>query len=231
MTAVNNDTTSDILAALNKRNETADEKKAKTSASGALGQDTFLKLLVTQMQNQNPLDPQDNTQFVSQLAQFSSLEGITSLNDTVSGLANSLQSNQAVQASALVGRSVEVESDKANLATGGVVQGEVSLPDSTASLQIKIYDSKDKLVYSADLGAQNAGDIPFVWDGTDADGAALDPGSYKFVATANDTGKSTALTTYLVANVDSVTIGADKAVSLSVNGIGPVALSDVKNFL
>ncbi|WP_277395290.1 flagellar hook capping FlgD N-terminal domain-containing protein, partial [Pseudomonas viridiflava] len=88
---------------------------ATNSATGgqALGKDAFLQLLVTQLKNQNPLDPQDNSAFVAQLAQFSSLEGITTLNDTVSGIAGNYNSSQALQASSLVGRSVIAPGDKA----------------------------------------------------------------------------------------------------------------------
>src|SRR5471032_795987 len=85
---------------------------AATAATGGqtLGKDAFLQLLVTQLKNQNPLDPQDNSAFVAQLAQFSSLEGITTLNTTVSSIASNASSSQALQASSLVGRSVDRKS-------------------------------------------------------------------------------------------------------------------------
>jgi flagellar basal-body rod modification protein FlgD len=92
-----------------------DSKNSSTTgqAGSALGKDAFLQLLVTQMKNQNPLDPQDNGEFVAQLAQFSSLEGIQSLNDSVNGILTGIGSSQALQASSLVGRSVIVQTDKA----------------------------------------------------------------------------------------------------------------------
>ena len=115
----------DILANSSiKTNTSADGLAAATnSATGkqALGKDAFLQLLVTQLKNQNPLEPQDNGEFVAQLAQFSSLEGITTLNTTVGGLANnlagSLSSSQALQASSLVGRSVIAPGDNCLLYT------------------------------------------------------------------------------------------------------------------
>ncbi len=225
----------DILAALNKKSAasstTSPTATAGASSNTTLGEDTFLKLLVTQMQNQDPLNPQDNSAFVAQLAQFSSLEGITNLNTTVSGLSSSLQSSQALQASALVGRSVEVATNNATLTQGGLVQGTITLPSSTADLQVNVYDSSNNVVYSQDMGTQQAGDLQFGWAGATNAGTTAPAGNYTIKATATDDGKATSLTTYLGNNVDSVTIGANQAVMLNVNGVGQVALSDVKNIL
>jgi flagellar basal-body rod modification protein FlgD len=217
-----------ILAALNKKDTTT---KSSSGSTSALGQDTFLKLLITQMKNQNPLNPQDNTAFVAQLAQFSSLQGIQNLNATVTSLAGGMQSSQALQASALVGRTVEVESKTAYLESGGVVRGTVTLPESTANMQLNIYNSSNQAVLQKELGTQEAGDIPFAWDGTATDGTKLPAGTYRFELLAKDGKSSTALTTHLSANVNSVTLGANQQVMLNVNGVGQVPLSEVKDIL
>jgi flagellar basal-body rod modification protein FlgD len=217
---------SSVLAALNQKSSST-----ATGKSSTLGQDSFMKLLVTQLKNQNPLNPQDNTAFVAQLAQFSSLQGIENLNTTVTNLAGGLQSSQALQASALVGRSVSVETDKTTYVQGGAVYGSIELPLSTSNLRLNIYDGAGKKVYTKDLGAQAAGDLPFGWDGTATDGTQLPTGAYRFEALAVDEGKSTAQTMYLGANVNSVTIGANQNVILNVEGAGQVALSDVKEIL
>lgn len=234
MTAVDSSASSTaILAALNKKNPVTSSVNATGAAASekTLGQDSFLKLLITQLKNQNPLDPQDNTAFVAQLAQFSSLQGIQNLNTTVSSLASGMQSSQALQASALVGRSVSVAATKANLTAGNYVPGTVILPESTADLNLNIYNSANELVFQKDLGAQQAGELPFAWNGTATDGTQLPSGSYRFEALAKDSGKSLALSTYLGANVNSVTIGANQDVILNVDGVGPVALKDVKDIL
>ena len=103
---------------------------ATNSSTGGqtLGKDAFLQLLVTQMQHQNPLDPQDNSEFVAQLAQFSSLEGITSLNDSVTAISGTFKSSQALQASSLVGRSVIVQTDKSVVDTTKSFTGTVAVP-------------------------------------------------------------------------------------------------------
>jgi flagellar basal-body rod modification protein FlgD len=228
MTAVGETTgaSADILTALNKKNATT-----KTGDSNALGQDAFLKLLITQLKNQSPLNPQDNTQFVAQLAQFSSLQGITNLNTTVTNLASGMQSSQALQASALVGRTVETEASKAYLASGGIVRGTMALESSTPALQLNVYNSQNQLVMHKDLGSHDAGEIPFAWDGTGTDGSALAAGTYRFEVLASIDGKQKGVTTYLGNNVNSVTVGANQAVTLNVDSVGAVALSGVKNIL
>lgn len=222
-----------ILAALNKKqgteNDTANSSTGK--AGSAMGQDAFLKLLITQLKNQSPLNPQDNTAFVAQLAQFSSLEGIQNLNTTVTSLSNSMQSNQALTASALVGRTVEVPTASGYLEKDKYVQGTIGLESSTANLVMNIYDKNDKLVMTKNLGSQAAGDMPFAWDGTNSAGTKVDPGMYRFEVLAKDDGESAKVQTYIGANVNSVTIGANQAVMLNVNGVGPVPLTDVKNIL
>lgn len=220
-----------ILAALNKKSGTEESKTTTGKAGSAMGQDAFLKLLITQLKNQSPLNPQDNTAFVAQLAQFSSLEGIQNLNTTVTSLSNSMQSSQALQASSLVGRTVEVPTASGVLPKDGYVQGTIGLETSTANLVMNIYGKDDKLVMTKNLGSQKAGELPFAWDGTNSAGTKADPGNYRFEVLAKDGKESTKVQTYIGANVNSVTIGANQAVMLNVNGVGPVALTDVKNIL
>lgn len=233
VTDTSNTSSAQVIAALNQKNSTSSTSGSggASSATPSLGQDAFLKLLITQLKNQSPLNPQDNTAFVAQLAQFSSLQGIQNLNSTLTGLASGMQSSQALQASSLVGRTVEVKTDSAYLSTGGLVRGTMNLANSTADLQLKIYDSSNNVVLQKDFGAQAAGDLPFAWDGTTDSGTTAGAGTYKVVVTATDSGKAQAVTTYLGANVNSVTMGANQSVMLNVNGVGQVALSDVKDIL
>lgn len=223
-----------IIAALNKKQGATDDTTNPSTgkAGSAMGQDAFLKLLITQLKNQSPLNPQDNTAFVAQLAQFSSLEGIQNLNTTVTNLSNSMQSSQALQASSLVGRTVEVPTASGYLAKDGIVQGTIALDSSTANLVMNIYDKDNKLVMTKNLGSQSSGDKPFAWDGTvDDKGTKAAEGMYRFEVLAKDGKDSSKVQTYIGANVNSVTIGANQAVMLNVNGIGTVALTDVKNIL
>jgi flagellar basal-body rod modification protein FlgD len=203
-----------------------------------LGQAAFLELMITQMNNQNPLSPQDNSEFVAQLAQFSSVEGLERLNTSF----NSFVSNNALQASSLVGRSVTVESEKSSLVKGGIIAGSAELAHSTKNLSISIYDEKGALAQKIPVGEVPKGEMVFRWDGQNMEinGKLLDweakedeavaAGEYKFVVTADQDGKNEALKTSLSANVNSVTIGENGKLILNLAGIGPVESSKVKQF-
>jgi|SRR5690606_10158353 flagellar basal-body rod modification protein FlgD len=203
-----------------------------------LGQAAFLELMITQMNNQNPLSPQDNTEFVAQLAQFSSVEGLERLNKSF----NSFMSNNALQASSLVGRSVNVESEKSTLVKGGIVAGSVDLAYATQNLKINIYDDKGSLVQNIPIGEAPRGEMVFRWDGQNmelngelldweaGDDAVAAAGEYRFEITADQNGKNEALKTSLSANVNSVTIGENGALILNLAGIGAVDANKVKQF-
>ncbi|EJM72720.1 flagellar hook capping protein [Pseudomonas sp. GM49] len=223
----------DILANSSiKTNPTTDglaSATGKSTGSQALGKDAFLQLLVTQLKNQNPLEPQDNGAFVAQLAQFSSLEGITTLNDTVSGLASNYNSSQALQASSLVGRSVIAPGDKAVVDTTKSLSGTVVVPTSVASATLKITDATGKTVRTIDLGSQKAGNASFIWDGKNDAGETVPAGTFAFGATTSIDGKSVALITNLPATVNSVTISQTGGeLMLNLAGLGSVALSKVQ---
>lgn len=200
---------------------------ATSNPSSALGKDAFLQLLVTQMKNQDPLSPQDNTAFVAQLAQFSSLEATQNLSTSVDSIATQYQSSQALQASALVGRSVIVDSGSAVVDTTKGLSGSVVVPASNSSTTVNVYDSQANLVDTIDLGAQSAGTASFTWDGKAADGTVAPAGTYSFVAMGNAGG--TAFTTYLPATVNSVTMGVSGAeMTLNLAGGTSVGLSKVQ---
>lgn len=204
-----------------------------TTATGnptsALGKDAFLQLLVTQLKNQDPLSPQDNTAFVAQLAQFSSLEATQNLSTSVDAIATQYQSSQALQASALVGRSVIVDATTAVVDTTKGLSGSVVVPASNSSTTVKVYDTNANLVDTVDLGAQSAGTTAFTWDGKASDGTVAAAGTYSFVATGTADGTGTALTTYLPATVNSVTMGVSGAeMTLNLAGGTSVGLSKVQ---
>lgn len=227
MTAVNNDTTSDYLKSL----QAPTSGKAGDSNTGAssLGKDSFLKLLVTQLQNQNPLDPQDNSQFVAQLAQFSSVESLQNLNTSVDAIGGMYQSSQALQASSLVGRSVIFEGSATTVDTAKGMTGQAVLPSASTLTTVKVYDSTGSVVRTLDLGEQKAGTIPFAWDGKDDAGEPLASGDYTFKASGALDGKNTGLTTYLPATVSSVTMGtAGSPLTLNLANGSTIALTKVQ---
>ncbi|RZA29257.1 MAG: flagellar hook assembly protein FlgD [Proteobacteria bacterium] len=226
-TSINNGVSASVLDSLQKTTSSTDSSTG--TAGSALGKDAFLQLLVTQMQNQNPLDPQDNGEFVAQLAQFSSLESMQSLNSSVGTIVNNYQSSQALQASSLVGRSVIAQTDTAVVDPTKGLTGSVALTSSSSNTTVGVYDSKGDLVRSIDLGSQSAGNASFTWDGKDSNGAVAPAGTYTFKAAATVDGTATAMSTYLPATVNSVTMGTNGGeLTLNLAGLGSVALSKVQ---
>jgi len=213
---------SDVLAGLSSTTKPKDSSStSSSSSSSSLGKNDFLQLLVTQLNNQNPLDPQDNSEFVAQLAQFSQVEGMENLNASVNTITSGFQSSQALQASSLVGRSV------VDTSTG--ITGAVKLPEAGTETTVSVYDSAGAVVKKINLGAQEAGNVTFEWDGTDTNGTKLAAGTYTFKATATIDDTKTALSTYMPATVSSVTLGQDGGeMTLNLAGMGSVKLSQVQ---
>lgn len=180
--------------------------KVEREVNKELGKTEFLELLVAQLNNQNPLDPQDNGEFVAQLAQFSTLEGIEKLNDSMGDILNGVHSSQALQASSLVGRKVILASEKAMVDTAETFKGSVLVPQSSSNVYVSVYDDAGNVVSRINMGAQEAGNQSFMWDGKDSEGEQLPPGKYRFKAEGSFNGKTEGLYTMLPANVDSVTL-------------------------
>jgi flagellar basal-body rod modification protein FlgD len=207
------------------------KREPAKAENNALGQADFLTLLITQLENQSPLAPQDNTAFVAQLAQFSTLQGIEQLNSNFVSMNGSLKSSQAIQASALVGHTVLVDSPTARLANGREIAGNIEIGSAVDDTLLNIYNASGILVRQEVLGAQEEGSIAFSWDGRDANGASLPAGIYRFEALGLREGETVGLPTALAANVNSVTIGANGEMTLNVDGVGPLAIGAVKEIL
>lgn len=203
---------------------------AATRTAAQETEDRFLKLLVTQMQNQDPLNPMDNAEITSQMAQLSTVTELGKLNDAASAMSASYLSGQSLQAASLIGHGVMIPGDTLEL-SGGVAYGGVDIPQAVDSLTVKVRDASGAVIHTADLGAQNAaGSIPFQWDGTTDSGAVAPDGSYTFEVTAGQGGKTVDATALAVGQVASVSLGAQGA-TLNVVGLGQVALSQVKEIL
>jgi len=144
------------------RDAAADSIDDKSS----LGQDAFLKLMTTQLSNQDPFEPMDNGDFLAQMAQFGTVNGVNELLTSFQDMAVSLQSSQALEASNLIGRNVLIQHDEAYLDSGGSIYSAVELKSSADNVVVNIYDANDSLVNRVDLGAQSRGLIQFNWDGT-----------------------------------------------------------------
>ncbi len=205
---------------------------AKRKPSQELGQEQFLDLMIAQLKNQDPTKPLESGEFLSQMAQFSTVTGIQSLQESFSQLAASMQSNQALQASMLVGRSVLAPGDKGALDATTPLSGAVDLPASTTALTLNVYDAGGQLVRHLPLGAQSAGLVQFSWDGITDRGERAAPGTYRVRAEALTADGQTGLQTLMKTRVESVSLGrTGEGLTLNLAGLGPVALADVKQIL
>lgn len=230
--------TSDALQHLS----SASKHKPETKGSDELGQKAFLRLMITQLENQDPLSPQENGEFIAQLAQFSSVESLDRLNTNFDGFAQNFVANQALQASSLVGRSVSVDTDTSFLPEGLAITGLIEIPETTDDLKVDIYSEAGELLDTINIGIAQEGDLALRWNGqyAEVNGKLLDwksshedglpPGIYTINATSSVEGDTTQLATYLSANVNSVTVGANGNLTLNLAGVGAVKLSDVKQF-
>ena len=189
-----------------------------------LGQDDFLKLMITQFQNQDPFKPMENGEFLGQLAQFSTVSGIDSLNTSFSGLAGSIQDEQALQAANLVGRSVLAVTDIGYLAEGGLVNGAVEIDGAVSNVQLEITNSAGEVVQRLNLGEQPSGLARFSWDGMNSDGERAPADHYQVTARVVRGNNVESAATLIEADIESVTLGQFGA-GMTLNLFGGDALS------
>ena len=215
--------------------QNAGSAASQTSSSGAAkntaldSQDRFLKLLVTQMKNQDPLNPMDNAEVTSQMAQLSTVSGIDRLNTTVQALSDSMAAGQAVSATHMIGHGVMVPGSTLNLVNGQAIGG-LDMAQPADSVNVTIKDTAGNIVRTLHLGAQKSGVLPLTWDGRTDAGARAADGAYKFTAGAVLAGSETAAATLAFGMVSAVTPGA-KGATLEVGQLGGFALSAVKQVM
>lgn len=204
---------------------TTSTSSSSSTGTSSLGKDDFLQLLVTQLENQDPLEPMDNTEFVSQLAQFSSLEGITNLNTTMEGVVSSLSSMEAYASTDLIGKFVKSEGTDL-LYSGAAVNFGFSLDSAASTSTVTIKDANGNTVNRMDLGALSSGTYDLTWDGKDSSGNTA-AGSYTFAVDAKDSsGSSLPASTYTVGAVSSVVFGSS-GTTLTVDG-KTISKSDIQ---
>ena len=179
----------------------------KQASRSDLGQEDFLTLMITQFKNQDPFEPMDNGEFLGQLAQFSTVSGIESLNNSFSGLSGSMQDNQALQAAALVGHKILAVTDVAYLADGGTLKGATEIESSASNVQIDITDRSGALVQRLNLGQQPPGLVDFTWDGINSSGDRAASGQYQVSARVIRGTNIESAATVIEAEIKSVTLG------------------------
>lgn len=196
--------------------------------------DRFLKLLVAQMNNQDPLNPLDNAQVTSQMAQINTVSGINNLNETVQSLLASYARLEVMQAAQLTGRTVLVTGNAlvptADADGNPVATGAVQLAQPADEVTVEIRDAGGLLVRTLDLGALDAGIQRFDWDGTGDAGAPVAAGRYSFTIKATAAGKEIGAAPLAAGRVEGVRQDA-AGTQLILAGLGPVAYTDIQQIL
>jgi flagellar basal-body rod modification protein FlgD len=235
VTAASSYVSEDLRTAVNpKKTGAADASSVQADT------DKFMMLLVTQLKNQDPLNPLDNAQLTSQLAQLSTVTGVNKLNATLETLKASYQSSEALQAANLIGHGVLVEGDYVGLQGGKAILG-VDLATPADSVQVVISDSRTgKDVQTIDLGPQPAGTIPIAWNGipdpnkVDADGKplVLPDGKYSFrVVAVRGTEALADAKPLMFDSVASVTTSATDGIKLNLPTKGVVTMAEIRQIL
>ena len=185
-------------------------------------QNTFMQLLVAQLKNQDPLNPMDNSQMTSQLAQINTVNGIQQLNTTMSSM---LTQNATTQASSMIGRTVQVPTNNLTLASGAANFG-VSVPNGADDVVVTITNAAGVAVRTVDLGQMAAGSGNYTWNGKDDKGNQLADGAYSIKVTATQGGKVVTANALGTDKVAGVTIN-NGTMQLALASGGTAKLSDV----
>lgn len=201
-----------------------------------LTQEDFFAMLTEQLSNQDPTKPVENDQMVAQMTAFSTAEGITQLNESFNSFASSMTSNQALQASSLIGQSVLVKGDVAYMSAGVNSEGEtqvsgvsgVIVNDATVQdMTITIQNGLGEVVKTIDAGTRSAGNIQFEWDGLDKNGNPQAPGQYYISANGSVDGEGTSLPIAVNRTVGSVSMASGNGIILNLDGDVSINLDDV----
>jgi len=203
---------------------------ARKKDLGALNQEDFMQLMLQQLKSQDPFKPTDNTQFIAQMAQLSSVTGISEMKNSLVDVVDSLRSSQVLSASNLLGRDVLVSKDTFSLsAAAPSVMGQIELAKPAQQVDIEIRNAAGEVVRRMQSGAQAAGPLQFAWDGKDDSGATVASGDYKIQATAMTNGQRLAIEMQMRAPVTGVSLPTGgQGPQLQVQGLGTLKLSDVK---
>lgn len=206
---------------------TSNDVSAASSALDITPAD-FLQLITAQMQAQNPLQPSDPTQFLTQLEQMSEVSSMQGMQGSLTSLQTSLQSSQMANGTALIGQTVLTPVTSATLdSNGGSVKGALIVPSSAKSVTVTIRGSNGALINSFQVAPSTSGLTNFTWNGTDTNGAAVSAGQYTISAASSDGTNSTALTPLIAAKVTSVTVDPSSSALDVTTENGTVPLSSV----
>ena len=200
---------------------TSQAAAAMKQATG-MNKDDFLKLFVTQLQNQDPLNPQDGTQFISQLAQLTQVEQAYNTNTNLQSLLTQGSNAGTLAAVSLIGKQVEANASQVELQAGSSSTINYNLGKNAATVAVSVLDANGKTVKTINAGAQNSGSNSVSWDGTDNSGTLLTPGTYSFSIAAKDASGNAVTSTGVVRGTVS---GVDMSGATPVLSVGSLKLN------
>ncbi|MBC7982447.1 MAG: flagellar hook assembly protein FlgD [Candidatus Obscuribacterales bacterium] len=213
----------------------APNASSSTKPRDRLGQESFLQLMIAQFKNQDPTKPKDPSEFLGQLAQFSTVTGIQDMQTSLTSLADSLRSSNVLGGAVLVGREVLAPHATVAVAAGETISGAIDVPEGVSTMEIAIKDATGQLVRTVTVtGAQiNAGGMSeFAWDGITDRGAVADAGTYSITATARVGAASESLPVLINTRVNSVTIDPQtNGLVLNTRGLGSISINDVRRVI
>ncbi|MCA1198593.1 flagellar hook assembly protein FlgD [Sphingomonas sp. R647] len=211
------------------RTGTTSQTNTSSLGSSAMDQSDFLTLMTAQMKNQDPFEPVDNTQMVAQMAQFSSLAGISEMNTTLQAIAAKLGSTSTTDLVSWVGRTVLTQGDVAYPRTDGSLGGMIELGAAAAEVNVVIEGPNGEILKNVSLGAAPAGRTEFEWDGTTDTGEPAGDGPFTIRVAARDSnGAAVAAQPLVWAPVTAVAMGSDGNPVLTLPGIGQVSTTAVR---
>lgn len=227
MTTTSFDTTLANLGVKRTGAGTANTPTADTSQQ--MDQNDFLTLMTAQLKNQDPFEPVDNSQMVAQMAQFSSLAGISEMNSTLKAMATRLGATTTTDMMSWVGRTALVQGNVAYPRTDGTLGGSIDLAADATNVSVTIEGPNGQILKTVELGAQKKGNFDFEWDGTTDSGDPAGAGPFTIrTAARNADGGSVTATPLVWAPVTSVTMGSDGTPLLTLPGIGQVSANSVR---
>lgn len=210
-------------------NAAANEEESAGQGAFVIGR--FHVIDETQMQNQDPLKPMESGEFLGQIASFATVSGIDDLQNSFSSFASSVQSEQALQASSLVGRTVLVPSSIGSMTAEDGLKGQINVSDPVTDLKVQIFNEAGVNVRTIEMGSA-AGYTNFAWDGMDDNGEPLTPEVYQFKAFGTVDGENTQFGTATLAKVESVLVGnSSQGLIINLADIGSVPFKEVQEIL
>lgn len=231
MTAINGTGQSNLsyLDQLKGMQEKKLQEEQKVTGQNELKQEDFLSLLTKQLAQQDPFKPVGNDQMIAQMASFATVDGISQMNEQFGSLNSAMTSNQALQASSLVGRDVLIPSSTGVKKAEGSMAGMVKLPQALNNMMVRVENEQGQLIKTFDMGAKPPGEHRIEWDGTDESGNVLPEGRYQLKVAGLVDGENREFDVSTYANVNSVLLGnGDGNVMLNLAGFdSPFKLADV----